>query len=106
MNTDKQLFKILLRDNQIAIRERDDLVLSDILKFIITYSEKEVILYHDGIITLTESGREYIFKHRKAIFLKKSNKYWELIPEEYFGKKVEINHVFKLSLKGVRHTSH
>jgi hypothetical protein len=106
MNIDRRLFLILLRESSYSLLGKNDFMETDIIEFIIKYSDLNVIKYTDGIISLTEYGKDYLIRNRRRIFLVKTKKEWEKIPTIYIGRCIDINTPVKLKLKGVWHTNH
>lgn len=65
------------------------------------YEALNIISLENNIILLTSKGKQWIFKHRKELFLYERPKYWKEIPQEMLQEKIKINELYKPNPKKI-----
>lgn len=107
MNVEKLIFQEILEFGKYTISERPShFSMTNLVEFIIHYSDLGVIKYAGDELTLTENGIKYLRMNRNKIFFRKDDRVWADIPKYYISQDLDTERSLKVILKGVKHISY
>lgn len=94
---DIELLKELYAEHRISFyffHKKYGLSPSQLGRSINKFKKEKVITIEDDNICLTEHGKNWIFYHRRELFLKEKSKYWKDLPEEMSRNALTINELY------------